>query len=145
MLVTWLFLSNLCQLNENSYFLILTVDGHVRCQKWIRDDMADSKESKTNSWFQWFIGRPQKPEVTWSFPFVEDRLSILTVRAGVDGFHINVGGRHETSFPYRTVCYSYLWSRSIIWASQLMPAFFILSYLYVLEDENWSCRAQLCN
>jgi len=79
------------------------VDGHGRCEKWMRNDIVDSKESKTTSWFKRFIGREQKPEVTWPFPFVEGRLFILTLRAGVDGYHVNVGGRHLTSFPYRTV------------------------------------------
>lgn len=72
----------------------------------MRNDIVDSKESKTTSWFQRFIGRSQKPEVTWPFPFVEGRLFVLSVRAGIDGYHINVGGRHVTSFPYRTVCYN---------------------------------------
>ncbi|KAL6991573.1 Hydroxyproline O-galactosyltransferase galt2 [Sarracenia purpurea var. burkii] len=79
----------------------MLVDGHVRCEKWMRNDVVDSKESKTTSWFNRFIGRLQKPEVTWPFPFVEGRLFVLTVRAGVDGYHINVAGRHVTSFPYR--------------------------------------------
>ncbi|KAF5475088.1 hypothetical protein F2P56_006933 [Juglans regia] len=80
----------------------MLVDGHGRCEKWMRNDIVDSKESKTTSWFKRFIGREQKPEVTWPFPFVEGRLFILTLRAGVDGYHISVGGRHVTSFPYRT-------------------------------------------
>ncbi|KAG5515895.1 hypothetical protein RHGRI_036813 [Rhododendron griersonianum] len=80
----------------------MLVDGHRRCEKWMRNGIIDSKESKTTSWFQRFIGRSQKPEVTWPFPFVEGRLFVLSVRAGIDGFHINVGGRHVTSFPYRT-------------------------------------------
>ncbi|XP_010529358.1 PREDICTED: hydroxyproline O-galactosyltransferase GALT2-like [Tarenaya hassleriana] len=79
----------------------MLVDGYQRCEKWMRNDMVDSKESKTNSWFKRFIGREQKPEVTWSFPFSEGRLFVLTLRAGIDGFHINVGGRHVSSFPYR--------------------------------------------
>nr|TKS05668.1 putative beta-1,3-galactosyltransferase 20 [Populus alba] len=79
----------------------LKVDEHVRCEKWMRDDNVDSKESKTASWFKRFIGREQKPEVTWPFPFVEGGLFILTLRAGVDGYNITVGGRHVTSFPYR--------------------------------------------
>lgn len=82
----------------------LAVDGYVRCEKWMRNDIVDPKESKTTSWFKRFIGREQKPEVTWPFPFVEGRLFVLTLRAGVDGYHINVGGRHVSSFPYRTVC-----------------------------------------
>ncbi|KAK4796873.1 hypothetical protein SAY86_029199 [Trapa natans] len=80
----------------------LLVDGYVRCEKWMRNDMVDAKESKTTSWLKRFIGREQKPDVTWPFPFVEGRLFILTLRAGVDGYHINVGGRHVSSFPYRT-------------------------------------------
>lgn len=69
----------------------------------MRSDVVDSKESKTTSWFKRFVGREQKPEVTWPFPFVEGRLFILTIRAGIEGYHISVGGRHVTSFPYRTV------------------------------------------
>lgn len=80
----------------------MLVDGYRRCEKWMRNDIIDTKESKTTSWFKRFIGREQKPEVTWPFPFVEGRLFVLTLRAGVDGYHINVGGRHVTSFPYRT-------------------------------------------
>ncbi|RAL44686.1 hypothetical protein DM860_003445 [Cuscuta australis] len=77
------------------------VDGLPRCEKWMRSDIVDVKESKMFSWFQRFIGRAKKPEVTWPFPFVEGRMFIMTVRAGIDGFHISVGGRHVTSFPYR--------------------------------------------
>ncbi|KAM7259708.1 hypothetical protein ACFE04_015449 [Oxalis oulophora] len=80
----------------------MLVDGFRRCEKWMRSDIVDSKESKTTSWFHRFIGRKQRPEVTWPFPFVEGRLFVLTLRAGIDGYHINVGGRHVTSFPYRT-------------------------------------------
>ncbi|KAJ6749455.1 hypothetical protein OIU85_000128 [Salix viminalis] len=82
-------------------FQLSYVDEHLRCEKWMRDDNVDSKESRTTSWFKRFIGREQKPEVTWPFPFVEGKLFVLTLRAGVDGYHISVGGRHVTSFPYR--------------------------------------------
>lgn len=82
----------------------MTVDGFSKCEKWIHGDMVDSKESKTTSWLRRFIGRAKKPEITWPFPFVEGRLFVLTLRAGVEGYHINVGGRHVTSFAYRTVC-----------------------------------------
>ncbi|KAL9321020.1 hypothetical protein ACSQ67_012859 [Phaseolus vulgaris] len=80
----------------------MLVDGYRRCEKWMFNDILDSKESKTTSWFKRFIGRKQKPEVTWPYPFMEGRMFVLTLRAGVDGYHINVGGRHMTSFPYRT-------------------------------------------
>lgn len=72
----------------------------------MRNDITDTKESKIFSWFERFIGRAKKPEVTWPFPFREGRMFVLTIRAGVDGYHINAGGRHVTSFPYRMVNYS---------------------------------------
>lgn len=84
--------------------LLTAVDGYLRCEKWMRNDNRD-KESRTTSWFQRFIGRAKKPEVTWPFPFVEGKMFVLTLRAGLDGFHVITGGRHVTSFPYRTVCY----------------------------------------
>lgn len=80
----------------------MLVDGYLRCEKWMRNDIVDTRESKIFSWFDRFIGRAKKPEVTWPFPFVEGRMFVLTIRAGIDGYHINVGGRHVTSFPYRT-------------------------------------------
>ncbi|XP_057422343.1 hydroxyproline O-galactosyltransferase GALT2-like [Lotus japonicus] len=80
----------------------MLVDGYRRCEKWMRNDIVDSKVSKTTSWFKRFIGREQKPEMNWPFPLIEGRMFVLTLRAGVDGYHINVGGRHVTSFPYRT-------------------------------------------
>ncbi|KAL2474976.1 putative beta-1 [Abeliophyllum distichum] len=80
----------------------MLVDGYLRCEKWMRNDIIDTKESKLFSWFDRFIGRAKKPEVTWPFPFVEGRMFVLTIRAGVDGYHMNAGGRHVTSFPYRT-------------------------------------------
>ncbi|GFP81187.1 probable beta-1 3-galactosyltransferase 20 [Phtheirospermum japonicum] len=80
----------------------IRVDGHIRCEKWMRNDIVDTKEPKKPlSWFERFIGRAKKPEVTWPFPFREGRMFVLSIRAGVDGFHINAGGRHVTSFPYR--------------------------------------------
>lgn len=68
----------------------------------MRDDNKD-KETRTSSWFQRFVGRAKKPELMWPFPFVEGKLSVLTLHAGVEGFHFIVGGRHVTSFPYRMV------------------------------------------
>ncbi|KAJ6840017.1 hydroxyproline O-galactosyltransferase GALT2 [Iris pallida] len=78
-----------------------TVDGFRKCEKWLRNDIVESKESKTTSWLNRFIGRAKKPEMTWPFPFLEDKLFVLTLRAGMEGYHIYVGGHHITSFPYR--------------------------------------------
>ncbi|KAL2492803.1 putative beta-1 [Abeliophyllum distichum] len=77
-----------------------TVDDLVKCEKWIRDNVNDSKESNSKWWLNRLIG--QKMEVDWPFPFVEDKLFVLTLSAGLEGFHLSVDGRHITSFPYRT-------------------------------------------
>ncbi|CAN6549083.1 unnamed protein product [Malus baccata var. baccata] len=86
-------------------FLILLfceVDGQVKCEKWIRDDDNKSEESKVTWWLNRLIGRTKKVTIDWPYPFAEGKLFILTVSAGLEGFHINVDGRHVTSFPYRT-------------------------------------------
>ncbi|KAJ6816194.1 hydroxyproline O-galactosyltransferase GALT6-like [Iris pallida] len=79
-----------------------TVDGLVKCEKWIRDDDNRSEESKTAWWLNRLIGRTKKVSFDWPYPFVEDKLFVLTLSAGLEGYHVNVDGRHVTSFPYRT-------------------------------------------
>ncbi|XP_057948964.1 hydroxyproline O-galactosyltransferase GALT6-like [Malania oleifera] len=79
-----------------------TVDEQVKCEKWIRDDDNRSEESKATWWLSRLIGRTKKVTVDWPYPFVEDKLFVLTLSAGLEGYHINVDGRHVTSFPYRT-------------------------------------------
>ncbi|XP_021833075.1 hydroxyproline O-galactosyltransferase GALT6-like isoform X2 [Prunus avium] len=79
-----------------------TVDGQVKCEKWIRDDDDHSEESKATWWLNRLIGRTKKVTIDWPYPFAEGKLFVLTVSAGLEGYHINVDGRHLTSFPYRT-------------------------------------------
>ncbi|KAL3819343.1 hypothetical protein ACJIZ3_005248 [Penstemon smallii] len=78
-----------------------TVDGLVKCEKWIRDDANWSEESKAAWWLNRLIGRTKKVSIDWPFPFAEDKLFVLTLSAGLEGYHVNVDGRHVTSFPYR--------------------------------------------
>ncbi|XP_071737472.1 hydroxyproline O-galactosyltransferase GALT6-like [Rutidosis leptorrhynchoides] len=78
-----------------------TVDGQVKCEKWIRDD-DNLEESKTSWWLNRMIGRTKKVRYDWPFPFAEGKLFVLTLSAGLEGYHVNVDGRHVTSFPYRT-------------------------------------------
>lgn len=78
-----------------------TVDGQVKCEKWIRDDDDHTEESKATWWLKRLIGRTRKVTVDWPYPFVEGKLFVLTLSAGLEGYHINVDGRHITSFPYR--------------------------------------------
>lgn len=79
-----------------------TVDGQLKCEKWIRDDDDHSEESKTSWWLNRLIGRTKKVSVDWPYPFAEGKLFVLTLSAGLEGYHVSVDGRHITSFPYRT-------------------------------------------
>ncbi|XP_047974787.1 hydroxyproline O-galactosyltransferase GALT6-like [Salvia hispanica] len=54
-----------------------TVDGFVQCEQWISDGKNE-------------------------FPFAKEKLFVLTIKAGLQGFHVNVDGKHVTSFPYHT-------------------------------------------
>ncbi|PON67454.1 Glycosyl transferase [Parasponia andersonii] len=78
-----------------------TVDGQAKCEKWIRDDDSHSEESKALWWLNRLIGRT-KVTIDWPYPFAEGRLFVLTLSAGLEGYHVNIDGRHVTSFPYRT-------------------------------------------
>ncbi|EOA39841.1 hypothetical protein CARUB_v10008510mg [Capsella rubella] len=84
-----------------------SVDGEVKCEKWKRDDDGGngdgSDESKKTWWLNRLMGRRKKMIAhDWPFPFAEGKLFVLTLRAGMEGYHISVNGRHITSFPYRT-------------------------------------------
>ncbi|XP_044490248.1 hydroxyproline O-galactosyltransferase GALT6-like [Mangifera indica] len=79
-----------------------TIDGQVKCEKWIRDDDDHSEESKAAWWLNRLMGRRKKVTFEWPYPFAEGKLFVLTIQAGFEGYHINVDGNHVTSFPYRT-------------------------------------------
>ncbi|KAI5329932.1 hypothetical protein L3X38_029329 [Prunus dulcis] len=79
-----------------------TVDGQVKCEKWIRDDDSRSVESKATWWLSRLVGRTKKVPVDWPYSFAEEKLFVLTLSAGLEGYHINVDGRHITSFPYHS-------------------------------------------
>ncbi|GFP97678.1 probable beta-1 3-galactosyltransferase 19 [Phtheirospermum japonicum] len=59
-----------------------------------------SEESKATWWLNRLIGRTKKVSIDWPFPFAEGKLFVLTLSAGLEGYHVNVDGRHVTSFPY---------------------------------------------
>lgn len=82
---------------------ISTVDGQVKCEKWLRDDEGQSEQSKATWWLNRLIGRTKKMDIDWPYPFGEDKLFVLTLSAGFEGYHVNVDGKHVISFPYRTV------------------------------------------
>lgn len=79
------------------------VDGLPKCEKWLRDDDKQHKDAKKSWWLGRLVGRSDKETLEWEYPLSEGRQFVLTIRAGVEGFHVTVDGRHISSFPYRTV------------------------------------------
>lgn len=84
---------------------VSTVDGQLKCEKWVREDGMSSKEetNKATWWLNRLISRSKEVTVGWPFPFTEDKLFVLTLSAGLEGYHVSVDGKHVTSFPFRTV------------------------------------------
>ncbi|KAL3846016.1 hypothetical protein ACJIZ3_003419 [Penstemon smallii] len=84
-----------------------TVDGMVKCEKWIRNDDGNGTSEGQSKGVKWWLNRliggwrTKKMSFDWPFPFVEEKLFVLTLTAGLEGYHIHVNGRHLTSFPYR--------------------------------------------
>jgi hypothetical protein len=89
------------------------VDGMVKCEKWIRDEEGVSEESKASWWLNRLIGQAKKASIEWPYPFVEDHMFVLTLTAGLEGYHVNVDGRHVASFPYRTVSVSNMFMKGL--------------------------------
>lgn len=76
-----------------------TVEGLLKCEKWWQ---GDQERNDSSWWLRKLVGRMDKPEINWPYPFSHNRSFILTVRAGSEGYHTSVDGRHVTSFPYTT-------------------------------------------
>ena len=89
-----------CLQSNWSYIIDFSVDGELKCDKWIRDDNNETQESRMKLWLHRLIGRPN---VNWPYAFAEGKQFVLIITAGLEGYHVNVDGRHVTSFPYRTV------------------------------------------
>ncbi|KAJ8423816.1 LOW QUALITY PROTEIN: hypothetical protein Cgig2_019169 [Carnegiea gigantea] len=80
----------------------LLIDGHRRCEKWMQNDVVDPKVSKTTSSFKRFILHKKQLEVTRPIPFAEGKMFILSVRAGIEGYHISVGGNVDVHSIFAT-------------------------------------------
>jgi hypothetical protein len=91
------------------------VDGFVKCEEWNREGGDRSDKSKTAWWMNRLVRVKEEVKFDWSYPFVEGRLFVLTLSAGLEGYHVSVDGRHVTSFPYRTVSSNVPPSSCILW------------------------------
>ncbi|KAG6513267.1 hypothetical protein ZIOFF_023580 [Zingiber officinale] len=78
------------------------VDGLVRCN----EQLAESMISKTSNGSLSNNSKPHEPskrssQLSSGFPFIEGLPFTATLWAGMEGLHMTVNGRHETSFAYR--------------------------------------------
>ncbi|KAK3146421.1 hypothetical protein QOZ80_3BG0265840 [Eleusine coracana subsp. coracana] len=80
-----------------------TVDGLVKCEEWAgafhTDDASEGLNRlrlRTHG-----AGHENRNSMVWPYPFVEGELFVLTLNAGLEGYHVHVDGKHATSFPYR--------------------------------------------
>ncbi|KAM6544934.1 hypothetical protein CsatB_025670 [Cannabis sativa] len=78
------------------------VDGLVLCNKQVFRSSSEQNPnaSQPSSDMPANVSRGSDRE-TASFPFVEGVPFTSTLWAGMEGFHMTVNGRHETSFAYR--------------------------------------------
>lgn len=85
----------------------MAVDGLVLCNERVlrstsaetismHHDSGDTSLTNTSS------GQAHESA---NFPFIEGNLFTATLWIGLEGFHMTVNGRHETSFEYREVRY----------------------------------------
>lgn len=74
------------------------VEGLLNCERWLQED-GDGDEPSW--WLRRLIERKEKPEMSWRYPFVQNRSFIMTVRAGLEGYHMSVDGKHVSSFGYQ--------------------------------------------
>lgn len=65
-----------------------------------------------------------------NFPFVEGNPFTATLWVGLEGFHMTVNGRHETSFAYREVRYDFIGN------NRLLPKTCFLQDNSILEKVN---------
>ncbi|OEL33004.1 Hydroxyproline O-galactosyltransferase GALT6 [Dichanthelium oligosanthes] len=78
-----------------------TVDGLVKCEEWA-GNIGDASEELRRLWSQNLVaGQKSRNWIDWPYPFKEDELFVLTLSAGLEGYHFHVNGKHATSFPYR--------------------------------------------
>ncbi|KAG0478840.1 hypothetical protein HPP92_013559 [Vanilla planifolia] len=115
------------------------VDGFHKCEKWLRNDVVDSKESKSTSWLKRFIGRAKKPEMTWPYPFVEGRLFVLTFRAGlaIKG-NVDIHSVFATSLPKSHPRFSrqQVLELSEVWKSGPLPDHPVELFIGILSATN---------
>lgn len=91
------------------FYICLTslVDGLVRCNEKVGANIIQEDNNTminaTGNQHEDGQRRKERSQLSGSFSIVEGEPFTVTLWAGVEGFHMTVNGRHETSFAYREV------------------------------------------
>ncbi|PIA60842.1 hypothetical protein AQUCO_00300402v1 [Aquilegia coerulea] len=75
----------------------LEVDGLIRCNEKLDRNAIEEKLNRSQSTDTSSGGN----HISFNFPFAEGNPFTSTLWVGLEGFHMTVNGRHETSFAYR--------------------------------------------
>ncbi|XP_020156426.1 hydroxyproline O-galactosyltransferase GALT5 isoform X2 [Aegilops tauschii subsp. strangulata] len=78
-----------------------SVDGLVTCEQWTWNTGGTLEELKSMLLRNRVAGQSSSGLIDWPYPFVEGELFALTISSGLEGYHVQVDGRHVASFPYR--------------------------------------------
>uniref|UniRef100_A0A0D9VXP7 Galectin domain-containing protein n=1 Tax=Leersia perrieri TaxID=77586 RepID=A0A0D9VXP7_9ORYZ len=78
-----------------------TVDGLVKCEQWSGNYGSKLSDLKKMWLLNRVAGQRTRGSIDWPYPFVEDEMFVLTLSTGLEGYHVQVDGRHVASFPYR--------------------------------------------
>ncbi|KAF8401247.1 hypothetical protein HHK36_012179 [Tetracentron sinense] len=90
----------------------LKVDGLVQCNKQVvRNVIEENANGSQPSNETWTNGLKGSTHMSFNFPFAEGNAFTATLWVGLEGFHMTVNGRHETSFGYREKLEPWLASR----------------------------------
>ncbi|XVE65473.1 hypothetical protein DITRI_Ditri08aG0002600 [Diplodiscus trichospermus] len=80
----------------------LKVDGLGVCnEKLVRSSMEENQNVSLSSGHTSTNASQGSGHASANFPFIEGSPFTATLWAGLEGFHMTVNGRHETSFAYR--------------------------------------------
>lgn len=81
-----------------SRILLATVDELVRCNVHSGESIIEDRLNESA-----VDGKKKSSHLSINFPFTDGHAFTGNLWAGLDGFHMTVNGRHETSFMYKEV------------------------------------------
>ncbi|KAL5700715.1 hypothetical protein ACHQM5_026128 [Ranunculus cassubicifolius] len=88
------------------------VDGLVRCNEKLDRTVIKEKLNGSGPGHENLTDSSSgSNHINFNFPFTDGNLFTSTLWVGLEGFHMTVNGRHETSFPYRKKLEPWLVSR----------------------------------